>query len=120
MPEFLHCRLMRALGPLALCAATTAAGAQAATARKADPLDAAAVVPAAAYESVFGRSRRADADAIPWREANDSAARIGGWRAYAREAQQPEPAPPAAAPARPETQTTPMPMPHRHGSPRKP
>lgn len=33
---------------------------------------------------------------IPWRQANDTVGRIGGWREYARES-----APPAAAPAAP-------------------
>ena len=59
-------------------------------------------MPAVAYESAFRRYRpTADAGAIPWRESNDTAARIGGWRAYAREAQRPEPAAsvPAARPA---------------------
>ena len=37
-----------------------------------------------------------DAKPIPWREANDTVGRIGGWQAYAREAQQ-APSPPDAA-----------------------
>lgn len=36
---------------------------------------------------------------VNWKEANDSVGRIGGWRAYAKEAAQPEP-PAPAAPAR--------------------
>ena len=65
-----------------------------------DPLDARAAVPAVGYESALTRSRRSVAQerAVSWREANDTAARIGGWRAYAREAQQPDPAP-APSPA---------------------
>lgn len=39
-----------------------------------------------------------DAGVAPWRAANDTVGRIGGWRAYAREAQGPAPAP-ASAPA---------------------
>jgi hypothetical protein len=38
-----------------------------------------------------------------WREANDTVNRIGGWRAYAREAKQPQSPPPA-------TTGTPAPM----------
>lgn len=73
------------LMPAALCVAAFAAAAQT---RKPDPLDANASVPPPAYESVFGRERRTGGDkATPWREANETAARIGGWRAYAREAQ---------------------------------
>lgn len=104
---------MRWLTPAALCAAALAAAAQSppSTARKADPLDASASVPALAYESAFSRYRRtADDKAIPWRDANDTAARIGGWRTYAREAQQPEPAAstPAAPPSKPDSQAMPQ------------
>lgn len=91
MSALLHRRLMRALAPAALCAGAAAAIAQPAVVRRADPLDASAAVPAATFESIVGRPRRAaDTSPIPWRDANDTAARIGGWRAYAREAQQPE------------------------------
>ena len=62
-----------------------------------DPLDPQASVPALRYESSLKPSLRpADDKPLSWREANDTAARIGGWRVYAREAQQPEPAPEAA------------------------
>jgi hypothetical protein len=90
----------------------------ASTARKADPLDARASVPAVAYESAFSRYRRAaDDKAIPWRDANDTAARTGGWRTYAREAQQPEPALPAspasaAQPAQADPKLVPSPQGH--------
>lgn len=40
-----------------------------------------------AYRSAFeGYQGFSDAKPVPWREANDNVARIGGWRAYAREA----------------------------------
>jgi hypothetical protein len=70
------------------------------------------VVPAVRYESAFVLPMRpAHPPPIGWREANDNVARIGGWRAYAREAQQPEPArPPAPAAAAP-----PPPRPSGHG-----
>lgn len=92
---------------MALCGATFAtfatfttfatAAQPAAPGRRPDPLDAGAAVPAVRYESVLNRSTRGPAEdrSIPWREANDTAARIGGWRTYAREAQQAEGAPPA-------------------------
>lgn len=32
-----------------------------------------------------------DQPTVSWREANDSVAKIGGWRAYAKESQQSEP-----------------------------
>ena len=68
-----------------------------------DPLDPKAHVPAVRYEPSLTPVRRAGDDKpVAWRDANDAVARIGGWRAYAREAQQPDPAPSptrAAAPA---------------------
>ncbi|MFT3957035.1 MAG: hypothetical protein QM722_22445 [Piscinibacter sp.] len=122
MSAFLQRWLTHPLGFATLCTVAAMASAQTPAARKADPLDAGATVPAVAHESVFGRARRAADSATPsWREANDNAARIGGWRAYAREAQQPEPTAsvPAAAPARTDEPRA-MPMPHRHGGPKTP
>ncbi|MEN9420501.1 MAG: multi-Cu oxidase [Pseudomonadota bacterium] len=112
-------RLLRRLTPVALCTAALAAAAQtpASPARRADPLDAGASVPAVVYESAFSRYRRAaESKAIPWREANDTAARIGGWRTYAREAQQPDPAAsmPAASASKPDAKA--MPRPPVHGA----
>ena len=80
-----------ALAATSLAAATTAQS-------RPDPLDAKAVVPAASYESSFSQYRHlGDEKAVSWRDANDTVARIGGWRVYAREAQQPDAAPAAAA-----------------------
>jgi hypothetical protein len=115
--------LLRWLMPAALCFVAGAAAAQTPppAAAKPDPLDPGASVPTVAYVSVFSRYRRtADDNAIPWREANDTAARIGGWRVYAREAQQPDPAAsaPAATPAQPATKA--MPMPQGHGGHKMP
>lgn len=61
------------------------------------------VAPSAAnalrYESVFARYKSyRDEKTGAWREANETVERVGGWRAYAREAQQPE----ATAPAKPD------------------
>ncbi len=71
-----------------------------------DPLDPKAQVASVRYESSFSAFRRTGDDKpVAWREANDAVARIGGWRVYAREAQQPDPAKadkplaPAQAPA---------------------
>lgn len=51
-----------------------------------------------------------DEKIVPWKEANDSVGRIGGWRAYAKEAQQ------GAAPAAPDAAS--QPDPHAgHGKP---
>lgn len=83
--------IARAIAGAALAAALAAHAQSAAPAARPDPLDPQAGVPALNYESSFARYRRmSETQPIPWREANDAVARIGGWRAYAREAQQPE------------------------------
>jgi hypothetical protein len=104
----LLCRLVPATVPSLLLAAVITAHAQPQTAptHRPDPLDPKADVPAVRYQSPFAQPARAAHPApIGWREANDAVARIGGWRAYAREAQHPEPvaapAPAASAPPKP-------------------
>lgn len=48
----------------------------------------------APYPSVFERYKPYTDDSIGnWKAANDTTASIGGWREYARQAQQPESAP---------------------------
>ena len=66
-----------------------------------DPLDPKAIVPKVSYNSAFTQYRGlGDDKPISWREANDTVTRIGGWRVYAREAQQPDSTPaPTPAPA---------------------
>lgn len=78
-----------------------------------DPLDPKAAVPALTHASPLARYKPAgDVTPVPWKEANDTTARIGGWRIYAREADPPEPAPPpASAPAA----SRPMPGHGKHG-----
>lgn len=72
---------------------TAQALAQSPTPTRPDPLDPKAQVPSVRYESAFAQFRRiGDDKPVAWREANDTVARIGGWRVYAREAQQPDPA----------------------------
>jgi hypothetical protein len=64
-----------------------------------DPLDPKVPVAAPVHRSVFeGYRRFDDMKPLPWRQANDTVERIGGWRSYAREAGQ---APAAASAARP-------------------
>ena len=95
----------------------TQAQAQSSSTPRPDPLDPKAQVPSVRYESAFAKFRRiGDDKPVAWREANDAVARIGGWRAYAREAQQPDPAAtdrpgaPALAPTQPPL-TAPAPAP---------
>ena len=81
-----------ALGAALLCCGQTQAQTASSAAVRSDPLDAKASVPLLRHESSFAQYRRlSDEKLISWREANDTVARIGGWRVYAREAQQPEP-----------------------------
>ncbi|MFM2450290.1 MAG: multi-Cu oxidase [Pseudomonadota bacterium] len=83
-----------------------------------DPWDPTAQVPALVYDSSLTASRPPSEAPPSWRQANDTVTAIGGWRAYARQAQQ---GPQSAAPgvSSPPTQTTlpqnAMPMHPGHG-----
>lgn len=88
--------------PWAACliAITVAQAQPAAKTAAPDPLDAQASVPPSIHRSPLARYRSAgDVELGSWREANDTVTRIGGWRAYAREAHAPAAA--ASAPATP-------------------
>ncbi len=73
----------------------------ASTNSRADPLDSKATVAPLIYRSAFqGYRPNTEAEVGSWKEANDRVGSIGGWRAYAKEAQQPDaPASPASAPS---------------------
>ena len=89
------------LSALRLAAVLTAAAPCAAQPQP-DPLNAAAPVPAFTFRSSLAGFRPlGDDKTVPWKEANDTTARIGGWRSYAREARVPATsvATPAATPA---------------------
>jgi hypothetical protein len=67
----------------------------------ADPLEAKLSTPPLVYRSALAgyHGWSVESPPVAWREANDAVARIGGWRAYAREAAAPQtPAPAASAP----------------------
>ena len=87
-----------------------ALGSARAQAPRPDPLDAKAASAPLVHRSALAAYRRLGDDAPPvaWRDANQTVERIGGWRAYAREAA----APPASAAA---ASAPPM---HPHGGPR--
>ena len=96
MPSAMQSALLAASLLATLLATLTAQAQPAAKAARPDPLDPKASVPALSYESSFSQYRRmGDEKPVSWRDANDTVARIGGWRVYAREAQQPDPAPAA-------------------------
>ncbi|HLS54503.1 MAG TPA: hypothetical protein VK052_00420 [Zeimonas sp.] len=82
-----------ALAALVVAVAPALAVAQAADTGPArpDPLDAAAGVPDAQYRSAFAGYRGlADEPVGSWEAANEVVERAGGWKAYAREAAEPE------------------------------
>ena len=107
-----------------LIAALTAHAQPATKPTRADPLDPSASVPTLSYRSSFTQYQRLDeGKPISWREANDTVARIGGWRVYAREAQQPDPAPepkPAGPTPAAVSNETAKPMPAGHGGHKTP
>ncbi len=91
-----------------LGAALTAQAEPAARTSRPDPLDPRASVPALVFRSALAPDRSGAGDKpLAWREANDNVARIGGWRAYARQSQQADPEPGAKpAPAVPSAAPT--------------
>jgi hypothetical protein len=115
----MHCLSSRCCWLVLSAAAALPAAAQPAPSRP-DPTDpAAATAPLSHRSALAGYRRSADAPTLDWRSANDQVERIGGWRAYAREAAAPAPAAsatpaPAATPA-PRSQRPAAPAPaHRH------
>ena len=80
-----------------LVAAASPGSTQPAARNRPDPADPSAVVPPAKPPSSLTQYRRFGEQPVgSWREANETVNRIGGWRAYAREASQ---ASAASAPA---------------------
>ena len=69
----------------------------------ANPASAKELVPPLVYRSPFSTYRaQSDTALIPWPKANDQVRAIGGWRVYAREAQQPNGGPAPSEPAAPQ------------------
>lgn len=86
---------IRLIAALPACLLAALAQAQAPAPRP-DPTDPGARVPAQSYRSPFADYKPLGETTVgDWRAANDEVGRIGGWRAYAREAQAPSPAPTA-------------------------
>lgn len=68
-----------------------------------DPLEATAGVPDAHFRSAFAGYRGLGYETVgSWRAANEAVERAGGWKAYAREAGEPDPPAPTRAPAGPD------------------
>ncbi len=92
---------LRCLLPLSLLMATLVHAQSIPVPARPDPLDPKATVPALRYESSFEHYRNLGREkTVPWREANDTVARIGGWRVYLREAQTVAPAASAPLPTK--------------------
>lgn len=105
-----------ALWPLLCLGGLVAAVAPAASAAPPDPSDPAAIVAPTAFASPLAAYRPwAPPATKSWREVNDTVARIGGWRVYLREAQQPDPAPATSSPPS-RTNAAPMPAPAPGGA----
>ena len=112
------------LAAISMSASLTAAQAQAsppaqpASVRQ-DPADPKVAVPPISYRSSFSLYQAfTEPEVAPWRGTNDLVRQRGGWRAYAREAREPNgaqsptpvsPAPPASAPAATKPGASPMP-----------
>jgi hypothetical protein len=75
-----------------------------------DPADPRASVPPAVYVSPLRQYQPLREESVAsWRAANDQVEKIGGWRAYAKEAQDAAPAPAQPVPRQP------PPAHHGHG-----
>ena len=100
--SFINIRTLRRAACLLSIVAGPAFSASASGPRSA-PHDPLAPVPALHYDSSLAGYRPFSDDPIkPWKEANDNVGRIGGWRAYAREAAMPTvPAPAPASESKP-------------------
>lgn len=83
MSHFLPLALAAGLGTLACLPALAQPAVPSHTLRA---LDAKAPVPPQRHAPVLARAASSPAPATPWREANQTVDRIGGWKAYAREA----------------------------------
>ena len=89
----------------AVPAVTTASSASATTA-SAPPIASGSPMPLQ-FDSVLSRYKpMTDQKLSPWREANDTVTRIGGWRTYLKESQTPDTTAPAS-PAAPNAPTAP-------------
>ncbi|MEY4730380.1 MAG: multi-Cu oxidase [Pseudomonadota bacterium] len=79
---------------------------------KQNPADPKAAVPQINYVSPFQNYQSfGEIKIVPWKAANDLTQQIGGWRAYLKEANQPEAAEPAAEMQKPTAPQAPAPTP---------
>ncbi len=91
----LYSNLPTAVGLLVVSLWATQASAQASASATSPPTLVAPASPEPtalpAYRSALeGYQRYTEEKTVNWKDANDATARIGGWRAYAKEASQPQ------------------------------
>ena len=90
-------QLVLVAAPTAAQAQATAPASPAPASARPDPADPKAPVPAALYVSPLRAYQGfAEPQVAPWRETNELVRQRGGWRAYAREAREPDAPQPAA------------------------
>jgi hypothetical protein len=113
-----HCYSAFALLAAALALPAAAQSPAAKPSSPPGPLNATASVPALRYQPVFADFKaQAEQPVGDWKQANDRTVQIGGWRSYARQAQEPQPASEAtSAPAGVSGSPPPTPA-HRHHKP---
>ena len=97
LPMWAIAGLHLVLAPVQAQTQAAAPAASTATGTRPDPADPKARVPSALYTSPL-RAYQAfsEPQVAPWRETNELVRQRGGWRAYAREAREPDAAQPAA------------------------
>lgn len=94
-------RLLIALAPGLASAIMLASASHAQTA-----VSAATAAPEVSTSAIKGYKPYTDEPVVNWKTANETTAHIGGWREYARQAQQPDNTPvPAAHAGRPAAET---------------
>lgn len=80
---------------------------EASRSQRPNPADARAIVPPVVYLSTLQNYRPfTDQEVGSWKELNDTTARIGGWRAYAKQAREPDTTDTKPAAKEKETPTT--------------
>ncbi len=90
-------QLVLVSAPTAAQAPATAPASAAPASARPDPADPKAQVPTALYVSPLGPYQGfVEPQVAPWRETNELVRQRGGWRAYAREAREPDAPQPAA------------------------
>ena len=110
-----------AIAILFAASATAALGLSGASIAAPDPTDEKNTVPPVLFVSPFRDYKPLGEDKqIPWKAANDEVSRIGGWRAYAKQAQDAAAGVSPAAPATPAQATPPAAKPPALEVPAKP